>query len=357
MSEIQVDYWVWTPAPKDLTEVNAHEEGLKQQEAFYARTPKLNGVFVPGGDPGENHPSVLIPYLKDLAIILHKYHPEAGIWVSLQGFNEEKTSYFFEYLQKEKPDWLAGLVNGPSSPPIDFEREQLPEKYAYRFYPDITHTVRCHYPALRWDQAYALTLGREPINPQPNLYTQYFKRDVSKTDGFITYSDGSHDDVNKVLWSQLGWNSKVNTEDVVKEYCQFFFGTEAADKAAEGIFALEENWKGPILENEGIDSTLEKWKSLEKNHPELSDNWRWQQLILRAYYDAYVKAKLVFESGLEQESYKVLSEAAEMGAEAAMEKALIILKSTDSAQTGEIFERKSSGMLKSSFSPLELRQV
>ncbi|MBC6998908.1 hypothetical protein BIZ36_10410 [Cytophaga sp. FL35] len=344
MSEIcqkyGVDYWVWTPAPKDLTEANAHEEGLKQQEAFYARTPKLNGVFVPGGDPGENHPSMLIPYLKDLATILHKYHPEAGIWVSLQGFNEEKTSYFFEYLQKEKPDWLAGLVNGPSSPPLDFEREQLPEKYAYRFYPDITHTVRCHYPAVRWDQAYALTLGREPINPQPNLYTKYFKRDVSKTDGFITYSDGSHDDVNKVLWSQLGWNSKVNSEDVVKEYCQFFFGSELADKAAEGIFALEENWKGPILENQGIDSTLEKWKSLEKNHPELSENWRWQQLILRAYYDAYVKAKLVFESGLEQESYKVLSEAAEMGAEAAMEKALIILKSTDSAQTGRDLRKK-----------------
>ncbi|MFC4094282.1 alpha-glucuronidase family glycosyl hydrolase [Euzebyella saccharophila] len=335
-----VDYWVWTPAPKDLTEANAHEEGFIQQEAFYARTPKLNAVFVPGGDPGENHPSVLIPYLKDLATILHKYHPEAGIWVSLQGFNEEKTSYFFEYLQKEKPDWLAGLVNGPSSPPLDFEREQLPEKYAYRFYPDITHTVRCHYPALRWDQAYALTLGREPISPQPNLYTQYFRRDVSKTDGFITYSDGSHDDVNKVLWSQLGWNSKVNTEDVVKEYCQFFFGTEVADKASEGIFALEKNWKGPILENEGIDSTLEKWKSLEKNHPELSENWRWQQLILRAYYDAYVKAKLVFESGLEQKSYKVLSEAAEMGAEAAMEKALIILKSTDSAQTGRDLRKK-----------------
>ena len=335
-----VDYWVWTPAPKDLTEIHAHEEGLKQQEAFYARTPKLNGVFVPGGDPGENHPSVLIPYLKDLATILHKYHPEAGIWVSLQGFNEEKISHFFEYLQKEKPDWLAGLVNGPSSPPLDFEREQLPEKYAYRFYPDITHTLRCHYPAVRWDQAYALTLGREPINPQPNLYARYFRRDVSITDGFITYSDGSHDDVNKIIWSQLGWNSKVSTEVVVKEYCQFFFGSEVADKAAEGIFSLEENWKGPILENQGIDSTLEKWKSLEKNHPELSDNWRWQQLILRAYYDAYVKARLVFESGLEQESYKVLSEAADMGADVAMDKALIILKSTDSVQVGQPLRKK-----------------
>src|SRR5690606_29101259 len=120
MSEIcdkyQADYWVWTPAPEDLTKGDSYQEGLAQQAALYARCPRLDGVFVPGGDPGDNHPSVLIPYLKDLSKLLKKHHPKAGIWVSLQGFDEEKIMYFFKYLEDNDPDWLAGLVYGPSSP-------------------------------------------------------------------------------------------------------------------------------------------------------------------------------------------------------------------------------------------------
>ncbi|WP_235114554.1 glycoside hydrolase family 20 zincin-like fold domain-containing protein [Cyclobacterium qasimii] len=241
------EYWVWTPAPHDLKVTNAHQEGLEEQEAFFAKCPRLDGVFVPGGDPGENHPAQLIPYLNDLSARLHKYHPDAGIWVSLQGFNKEKVDYFFAYLEENNPDWLKGLVYGPSSPPIDLERERLPKKYLHRFYPDITHTVRCQYPVDNWDQAFALTLGREPCNPQPLMYTELFNRDSKFTDGFITYSDGSHDDVNKVLWSQLGVDPNNDPKEIVLEYTQFFFGPDVAEAAAQGIFALEENWDGPIL--------------------------------------------------------------------------------------------------------------
>ena len=100
------DYWVWTPAPHDLTVKNAHQKSLDEQEVFFAACPRLDGLFVPGGDPGENHPSDLMPYLKDLSEILHKYHPNAGIWVSLQGFNKEKVEYFFKYLEDNNPDWI-----------------------------------------------------------------------------------------------------------------------------------------------------------------------------------------------------------------------------------------------------------
>jgi len=61
------DYWVWTPAPHDLTVKNAHQKGLDEQEVFFAACPRFDGLFVPGGDPGENHPSDLMPYLKDLS--------------------------------------------------------------------------------------------------------------------------------------------------------------------------------------------------------------------------------------------------------------------------------------------------
>ncbi len=334
------DYWVWTPAPHDLNVPNAHQEGLKEQEAFYARCPRLDGVFVPGGDPGENHPSKLIPYLKDLSVVLKKYHPDAGIWVSLQGFNEEKVTYFFDYLKANNPDWLKGLVYGPSSPPIDLERELLPEKYLHRFYPDITHTVRCHYPVERWDQAFALTLGREPCNPQPLQYTKLFNKDIGYTDGFITYSDGSHDDVNKVVWSQLGWDSKQDVHDIIFEYCRFFFGPKVAEKSAEGIFALEQNWVGPALGNEVITETLALWQEMEAQHPELTDNWRWQQLVMRAYYDAYIKERLTYEKGLESKAYDILANADTLGAEEAVNEARVYLEKADTELVAQNLKQK-----------------
>lgn len=344
MSEIckkyDADYWVWTPAPHDLNIPNAHQEGLKEQEEFYARCPRLDGVFVPGGDPGENHPSKLIPYLKDLSVVLKKYHPNAGIWVSLQGFNEEKVTYFFDYLKSETPDWLTGLVYGPSSPPIDLERELLPKKYLHRFYPDITHTVRCHYPVERWDQAFALTLGREATNPQPLQYTKLFNKDIGYTDGFITYSDGSHDDVNKVVWSQLGWNSTQDVQDIISEYCQFFFGPKVAEESAKGIFALEQNWVGPALGNEVITETLALWQKMETQHPELIDNWRWQQLVMRAYYDAYIKERLTYEKGLEMKAYDILAKAETIGAEKAVNDALVYLKKADTEFVAQNLKQK-----------------
>ena len=323
------DYWVWTPAPHDLTVKNAHQEGLDEQEDFFKRCPRLDGLFVPGGDPGENHPSTLIPFLKDLAKILKKYHPEAGIWVSLQGFNKEKTNYFFNYLDENNPDWLTGLVYGPSSPPIDEERKRLPKKYKHRSYPDITHTVRCSYPVERWDQAFALTLGREASNPQPNYYKKVHNKDAVYTDGFLSYSDGSHDDVNKVLWSQVGWAPKADVRNIMVEYCRFFFGPEIAEDSADGILGLEQNWVGPALGNKVIAETLELWKKLESKNPQLSKNWRWQQLVMRAYYDAYIQDRLTYEENLEKEAYEILATAKTIGADKAMTDALTHIQKAD----------------------------
>ena len=320
------DYWVWTPAEFDLKDIRQREEELKKREAFYKTCPRLDGVFFPGGDPGHNHPKDVLPFLKDLSAILHKYHPNAGMWISLQGFNEEKVKYFFDYLNEKSPDWLTGVVYGPGSPPIDLERKMLPQKYKHRFYPDITHTVRCQYPVPHWDQAYALTLGRECTNPMPEYYSQVFQENAPYTDGFISYSDGVHDDVNKVLWSQLGWNSKADIRNVIVEYCRFFFGPDVAEKAADGIYSLEQDWVGPVAGNETIRNTFEFWKTLEAENPQLKDNWRWQQLVMRAYYDTYIQKRQYYEKGLEETAYNILARAKSIGADNAMDEALTQLE-------------------------------
>lgn len=323
------DYWVWAAAEVDLKNKKQRQDLLDKYETFFRECPRFDGVFFPGGDPGDNHPSEVMPFLEEMTAILHKYHPKAGMWISLQGFDQEKVDYFFKYLNDKNPDWLTGVANGPSSPPITEERQRLPKKYKLRSYPDLTHTVRCQFPVKKWDQAFALTEGRECTNPQPLYYAGIHNHDAPFTDGFISYSDGVHDDVNKIVWSQMAWNTKNDVRNVVVEYCSFFFGSGIASEAADGILALEQNWVGPITGNALIGKTLAQWKKLEAENPQLSGNWRWQQLVMRAYYDAYIQERLAYEKKLEAEANDILTNAKTLGADKAMEQALAQVQKAD----------------------------
>ncbi|HPU99261.1 MAG TPA: hypothetical protein PLO53_15065, partial [Candidatus Hydrogenedentes bacterium] len=189
-----LEYWVWTPATFALDDTEKRSAELERHEAMYAECPVLSGVFFPGGDPGDNPPELVIPFLEDLAARLRKYHPSSKIWLSLQGYRAEWVDVVFAWIDRDRPAWLGGLVGGPSSPPLDRLRARLPREYRLRDYPDITHTVRCQYPVPWWDPAFALTLGREPINPRPLFYADVHRHTARFTDGFIAYSDGIHDD-------------------------------------------------------------------------------------------------------------------------------------------------------------------
>jgi hypothetical protein len=334
MSEIcakyDVDYWVWTPATFDLTDSEKRTAMLNKHEEFYKACPKLDQIFFPGGDPGHNHPRDILPFLKDLTERLVKYHPNAGIWISLQGFSAEQVDYFYVYLDEHKPNWLRGVVSGPSSPPTAETRFRLSSQYKHRLYPDINHNVRCEYPVQNWDQAFSLTIGREGTNPRPAFFSKLHAQYAPLIDGFVSYSDGIHDDVNKIIWSMRGWDTDAQIDDILNDYCRFFFGSDVANAASAGILALEKNWDGPIRENGGIETTLAFWKSLEAQNPQLSENWRWQMLVLRGYYDAYQRQRNIYERGLEHRANLVLAQAKRIGAERAMDKALAIVNKADS---------------------------
>lgn len=325
-----LDYWVWTPADVDLADEVKFKQEVQFHSDFYKNCPKLDGVFFPGGDPGSNHPKDVMPFLQAIAAELKKYHPNAGVWISLQGFSDEQVNYFYEYLGKNKPNWLIGVVSGPSSPGMANTRFRLPMQYKHRHYPDLTHTVRCQYPTQNWDQAFALTEGREVSNPQPAYYAKVHNRFAPLTDGFLSYSDGVHDDINKVIWSQMAWNPNKEVRDVLAEYASLFFGHSISEEVADGVLALERNWVGPVEENGGIETCFAYWQNLEAQNPELQFNWRWQQLVLRAYYDTYVKRRKMYEQKLEKESNEILGNAKSLGVNKSMEMALDKVNLADS---------------------------
>ncbi len=335
-----LDYWVWTPAVFDLSDQEKRTAHLAEHEQLYKDCPAVAGVFFPGGDPGANPPELVLPFIEDLARLLRRYHPNAKLWLSLQWFNAKQCDEIYAWIDRQRPDWFGGLVAGPGSPPAPETRARLTNTYPIRLYPDITHTVRCEFPVPWWDPAFSLTLGREPINPQPVFYAFIHNYLAPFTKGFITYSDGINDDVNKTVWSRRGWDPDCDVRGILVEYARFFLNGEYAEQIADGILALEKNWEGALTENGTVPATLCLWKQLEQALPELAVNWRWQALLARAYYDAYTRERLIYETGLEEEANALLAAAKDRGATTAMDAAMEVLNRAETEKCApELRER------------------
>ncbi|MDX2267719.1 MAG: hypothetical protein NW208_06405 [Bryobacter sp.] len=296
-----IEYWVWVPADFDLTNTALRTQYLAQIDTLAASAPTLSGFFFPGGDPGHNPPDLVLALLADVAPRLKARHPQAKIWLSLQGFNLEKEEAVYQYIEKTKPSWLGGLVAGPSSPPLARTRNRLPAQYGLRLYPDLTHNKLAQFEVPEWDQAYALTLGREAINPRPAQYTEIFHRIAPWSTGFLSYSDGAHDDVNKFVFTRLAWNPQQSPRELLQQYARLFLPATNPARAADAILALERNWRGPLATNGAVESTLASW-------PSLGPSWRAQMLELRAVYDAYVRRRLLDDTAAEQQANAALRE-------------------------------------------------
>lgn len=297
-NEYGIDVWIWYPAmDRDYADPKTVEFALKEWGEVFKALPRLDAVFVPGGDPGHIRPKVLFDLLEKQAANLKKHHPKAAMWMSPQSFTGPWMDEFFELIRRE-PEWLAGVVYGPQTRvPLPKLRAAVPKKYPIRDYPDITHSRQCQFPVPDWDVAFALTEGREVSNPRPIQTARIFQYGRVSTIGFITYSEGCHDDVNKMIWSALGWNDKADVKEVLRQYGRYFIGPTLGDRFAEGLLSLEKNWQGAVLDNSVIDDTLKQFQQMERDAgPREKLNWRFQQALFRAYYDAFVRARLKHET-------------------------------------------------------------
>ena len=154
-----------------------------------------------------------------------------------------------------------------------------------------------------------------------------FRATQTDTVGFIAYSEGCNDDVNKFVWNALGWDQDADVVEALRQYGRFFLGDHYADRFAQGLLALEKNWEGPLLGNASVDTTLFQFQDMERSaSPRDLKNWRFQQALYRAYYDSYLKDRLTYETGLEARAMDVLRGADESGSAAAMDRAEEILR-------------------------------
>ena len=335
LSQLLKDYglgvWIWLALSEDAITTETAPAVLEHCQQFFEQCAQIDTIFVPGGDPGDTPPEVLVPFLKDMSVLLKKFHPNAQVWLSNEDMPHEWNATLFKTLSEEQPDWIDGVVFGTwVKTSLQDMRAKIPAKYPFVQYADITHSLECQYPVDQWDQAFATTLGRETANPRPVAFSHIYSLMGPLTIGFSSYSDGVNDDVHKILWSGLGWDPDAAPRDILEEYGEYFVGDDLGDEVAEGLMALEQNWVGPLLSNREVKKTLKRWQRIEKKAGDRCDtNWRLEMGLLRAYYDAYVQEKLIAETKRQERACKVLAKAGKTGAVAAIEEAKNILGEAD----------------------------
>nr|NUR38348.1 hypothetical protein [Sphingomonas sp.] len=282
-----LDFALYYPLLSDYSKAGEAAAERARFKALLDAMPKVDALYVPGGDPGHTAPAQLFPLVGSLAAELRDRNPAASVWLSTQGFNESGLNAFYTELDR-RPDWLTGIFIGPQTrDSVAVHRARVPARYPLMLYPDIAHTMHAQFPVPEWHPAFALTEGREPINPRPTQYSTIFRTLAGPTSGFVTYSEGVNDDFNQLLWFRMGWNPAVDPRAVANEYAKMFIGDA---RASQAVFALERNWVGDPARNAGIDRTLALVDSLR---PARFADWRIDSLRYRAVYDSIVRHRLI----------------------------------------------------------------
>ena len=297
---VDLDVSIWHPNSDD----ESIEVATEKRRELYKKVPRIDYLFIPGGDPGEYYADEFIERTKRFSEVLKEHHKNAKVYPSAQAPHKYRDwgDKLIEELEKE-PTEIDGLIMGPNHAfPMHELRAKTPKKYPMRFYPDITHNVRCEYPVHflndDWHYAFASTLSRESVNPRPVEFSTLHRLFSHYTVGSVSYSEGVHDDLNKMVWSLLEFDDTYPLRDAVSDYVRYFFYSTDTEYLTEAIFALEKNWEGNPLNNPSINSTYRAFCELKHDYPALSTNWRFLLLYFRACCDKLVLERMKFENAL-----------------------------------------------------------
>lgn len=308
IKRLGADISYWYPNDEKTAQQSAED-----RKRFFEEIPYADIYFPPGGDPGELEAGEFIERTVKIADEIRKVKPEIKVFPSAQsphGFGKWGDDFISS--MEKLPDEIDGVVTGPNcAMPLHELRERLPLKYPIRFYPDITHNVRCEHPVHferdDWHYAFASTLGRECVNPRPREYKMLHSMTANYIVGSVSYSEGMNDDINKFVWSCLDFEPDAALSDILADYARLFFPFADTEKAVNGILGLEKNWEGDPAENPHIEATLAFFEDMLKETPALSENWRFLICLFRAKCDLLIKMRRVFEIKLIKEAKKKLA--------------------------------------------------
>ena len=295
---------LWLPNSEDTL-----EEALENRTRIFEKTPYIDALFIPGSDPGELPAKELFSRGREIEKLLKQHHPNAKLYISAQA-PHNAPDWGEDFLREaEKADFLDGVITGPNHAfDIETLRRRIPQNLPLRFYPDITHNLRCEYPVHfeedDWHYAFCAALSRECVNPRPVEYAKLHRNASPYTIGSVSYSEGVNDDLNKAVWSALEWDPDTPVREILEDYARLYLPFCDAETAADALLGLERNWLGDPETNPGIEHTRAVWEDMRT--PENDKNWRFLLHLFRARCDAYIGEKILFETALLRQARPLL---------------------------------------------------
>ncbi|WP_260923286.1 hypothetical protein [Novosphingobium sp. 9] len=188
-------------------------------------------------------------------------------------------------------------------------------------------------PVQRWSPVFALTEGREPVNPRPLATAAAFRDQIPQTRGFIAYSEGVNDDWNVAQWLALSWNPSETPSDTALRYARLFIGD---DRFAAIPEALERNWHGDPADNAAIPATL---RQIDALHPAPWADWRIDLYRYRAVYDALDAQRWKRARTAQAKAGRALRSASMLGAETAAQQALTAMSPVATPAEAQLYTR------------------
>ncbi len=295
--EYDIDLSLWYPNDDG----ESAEDGLRERERVFRSVKRLDYYFPPGGDPGGLPADEFLRRTKIYSRLLKSIHPDAKVYPSAQSpegpFGEWAETFIRE--MNKCPEDIDGVVTGPNwAYPIEMLRELLPERYPIRFYPDITHNLRCEHPVPDWHFAFANALSRESCNPRMSFYRELHKQVDPYCIGSVSYSEGVHDDINKMFWGELEYSGDADSLEFAREYARAFIARGKTEEYARFILDMERSWDGDPLGNDHIDSAFAFISGETADGTDFGGNWRLALMYFKALCDEYVKTRRSYDLAL-----------------------------------------------------------
>ncbi|MCI4592643.1 hypothetical protein MOK15_21535 [Sphingobium sp. BYY-5] len=328
--DLGLDVAIFYPLLGDYDGGAADDAEARNLDTFLKTLPALDALYFPGGDPGHTSPDRLFPLVERLSRTLHTRFPKAELLLSTQGFDARDLDAFYGELG-HRPKWLTAIFVGPQTRESAASHlRRLAGRYPLELYPDTAHAMQAQFPIPDWSHVFALTQGREPVNPRPSAEATIFAHITPGTRGAISYSEGINDDWNVHQWLAMGWDGQA---DIARDYANFYIG----DPAFAAIPAmLETNWQGDPASNSGIDRTL---SAIDAIRPAPWADWHIDLYRYRAVYDALIRERLTRARANQAEALYTLRQTPAIGAEPAVAAARFAYARPDSIRSADLYRQ------------------
>ena len=354
----------------------AKEYMLNLCDNYFKDRPAFDLVKFWGGDGGGCECDKCKPYgltfiktVEKMAEIVHKYHPETRVYFTNQKFDNNDDNAIFKYLQEKPRDWLWAWGYGPGSDATSWQPghrqthrmdlfrypgygpyslypkeilHQLPPQQKLLYYNEITHWKYAQHAFVQmyprpdrdgnqpphWsheiyerrpDQFLTMVYNRLSFYACPQNYYRVFNDLMPYGVGDITHSSGHHDQFNQWMWARLLWAPRTTLEAVINDYCNTWFGTEAAPLMAKALLILEQNIEekpGTLLPDKtGIKRYYDLVKQAGKLIPKeiLGHDWCWRMYMQKGVLDRYTQLNVEQQIQLQSRIEKLISEALKSG--------------------------------------------